>query len=296
MSTEHAHILNAEFFGKALVLGIALNVVFVIVEVWYGLKIDSLALLADAGHNLSDVAGLLVAWAALALGRKRPNSKHSYGWKKASVLAAFANSIFLLIAMGSLAWEAFGRFQAPVQTQGIVIMAVAGVGILINSLTAILFFKGSKRDINIRGAFLHMVADAAVSLGVVVSGAITLKYSYAWIDPLTSIAIALIIIWGTRKLLLQSLHLLFDGVPDRVNFDEVRLYLASLPGVKGVFDLHVWALSSSEIALSAHLHIQEVQNSDDFLRNISRQLHERFEIDHTTIQIMQAPLKNEYCN
>ncbi len=293
---SHDHSHQVKTYGKAFTIGILLNIIFVLIEGSYGFKINSLALIADAGHNLSDVAGLILAWAGMIAANKKTNSKHSYGWKKASVFAAFINAIFLLIAMGSLAWEAVHRFNSPVQTEGITIMIVAGIGILINGATALLFASGRDKDINIRGAFLHMLADALISAGVVIAGAITLKWNYTWIDPVTSLVIAFIIVIGTWRLFKQSLHLLFDGVPDGIDYQAVKKYLSERNGVKNVFDLHIWAMSTTEVALTAHLHMPDGNPSDSFLNEVSHELHHHFKIEHVTLQVMRSPNSESYCH
>ena len=283
--SEHTHHHGPASFSRAFAIGIALNIAFVATEAFYGWRVGSLALLADAGHNLSDVAGLVLAWgAALAAGRL-PDHRHTYGWQRASILAAFANAVLLLVAMGSLLWEAGHRLQAPHPTDGITIMIVAAVGVLVNGATAALFMAGGKSDMNIRGAFLHMAADALVSLGVVAAGALYLWTGWAWLDPVTSMAIALVIIAGTWSLFRQSLHLLFDGVPESVALVEVDALLRALPGVKGVHDLHVWAMSTTEIALTAHLVMPGGHPGDAFLEKIAHDLHHHFHITHPTIQI-----------
>ncbi|WP_310448659.1 cation diffusion facilitator family transporter [Sulfuritalea sp.] len=283
--SEHTHHHGPASFSRAFAIGIALNIAFVATEAFYGWRVGSLALLADAGHNLSDVAGLVLAWgAALAAGRL-PDHRHTYGWQRASILAAFANAVLLLVAMGSLLWEAGHRLQAPHPTDGITIMIVAAVGVLVNGATAALFMAGGKSDMNIRGAFLHMAADALVSLGVVAAGALYLWTGWAWLDPVTSMAIALVIIAGTWSLFRQSLHLLFDGVPESVALVEVDALLRALPGVKGVHDLHVWAMSTTEIALTAHLVMPGGHPGDAFLEKIAHDLHDHFHITHPTIQI-----------
>lgn len=281
----HSHDHGAASFSQAFAIGIALNIGFVVVEAFYGWRVGSLALLADAGHNLSDVAGLVLAWvAALAAGRQ-PDHRHTYGWLRASILAAFANAVLLLVAMGSLLWEAANRLQSPAPTDGITIMIVAAIGVLVNGATAALFMAGSKGDMNIRGAFLHMAADALVSLGVVAAGALYLWTGWAWLDPVTSMAIALVIIAGTWRLFRQSLHLLFDGVPESVVLAEVDDALRALPGVENVHDLHVWAMSTTGIALTAHLVMPGGHPGDAFLEHIAETLHGRFHITHPTIQI-----------
>lgn len=283
--SQHPHHHGPTAFSRAFAIGIALNLAFVLVEAFYGWRVGSLALLADAGHNLSDVAGLVLAWvAALAAGRL-PDHRHTYGWQRASILAAFANAVLLLVAMGSLLWEAAHRLQTPAPTDGGTIMAIAAIGVVINGATAALFMSGSKSDMNIRGAFLHMAADALVSLGVVASGALYLRTGWTWLDPVTSMVIALVIIAGTWGLFRGSLHLLFDGVPESVVLAEVDAQLRALPGVTDVHDLHVWAMSTTDIALTAHLVMPGGHPGDTFLERIGHELHDRFHITHPTIQI-----------
>ncbi|RZL03770.1 MAG: cation transporter [Rubrivivax sp.] len=288
-SHGHGHVHAPANFNRAFAIGIVLNTVFVAIEAFYGWKINSLALLADAGHNLSDVAGLLLAWVGALAGKVRPSMRNTYGFKRATILAAFANAFILLVAMGSLAWEALGRFNSPVPTQGVTIMVVAAIGIVINTATALLFMRGSKDDLNIRGAFLHMAADALVSLGVVIAGALTLKFGWNWLDPAVSLAIAAVIVVGTWGLFRQSLHLLFDGVPEQIDLPAVKTYLETLPGVDRVHDLHVWAMGTSEIALTAHLVMPDRPADDAFLKAVTEHLHGHFKIEHVTVQVVKAP-------
>jgi cobalt-zinc-cadmium efflux system protein len=276
-------------FNRAFAIGIALNTAFVAVEAFYGWKVGSLALLADAGHNLSDVAGLLLAWGGALAGRLEPSPRHTYGWKRGSILAAFANALLLLVAMGSLAWEAIGRLGSPAPAQGASIMAVAAVGIVVNTATALLFLHDSHRDLNIRGAFLHMAMDALVSAGVVVAGALALWKGWNWIDPVVSLLIVVVILVSTWDLFRQSLHMLFDGVPFEIDPGAVQQYLASLPGVREVHDLHIWAMGTMEVALTAHLVMPAGHPEDSFLQDVTRDLHDRFEIHHVTIQVEHAP-------
>ena len=282
---SHGHDHAPKDFNQAFAIGIALNIAFVAIESFYGWKVISLALLADAGHNFSDVIGLVLAWGGALAIKLRPNARHTYGWKRATILAAFANALLLLVAMGGLVWEAFGRLATPQPMHGVTIMAVAGVGILINGVTALLFMRGSKSDLNIRGAFLHMAADALVSLGVVVAGALALWYGWNWLDPIVSLLIALVIVVSTWNLFYESLHLLFDGVPQQVHLPSVQTYLESLAGVVNVHDLHIWAMGTSQIAMTVHLVMPDGSLSDDFLEVVTEELHERFEIVHPTIQI-----------
>ena len=284
----HGHAHASASFDRAFALGIALNVVFVVIEAFYGWHAGSLALLADAGHNLSDVAGLLLAWGAAAAGRIRPDARHTYGWQRASILAAFTNAVLLLVAMGLLLWEAAHRLYSPAPADGLTIVVVAGIGIVVNTATAALFMTGQKHDLNLRGAFLHMAADALVSLGVVVAGGLYLWFGWVWLDPVVSIAIALIIVIGTWHLFRESLHLLFDGVPENVDLAEVGDWLTRQPGVVGVHDLHVWATSTTGIALTAHLVMPAGHPGDAFFERITHALRERFAITHATLQIELA--------
>jgi cobalt-zinc-cadmium efflux system protein len=291
MSAEHAHHHHDHSpasFNRAFGIGIGLNTAFVAIEAFYGWKIGSLALLADAAHNLSDVAGLLLAWAGALAVRLRPDDRHTYGWKRAGILAAFFNAMLLLVAMGSLAWEALHRLQSPQPVAGVTIMVVAGVGIVVNTVTALLFMRGS-HDLNIRGAFLHMAADALVSAGVVVAGGLALWQGWTWLDPVVSLLIAAVIVLGTWRLLTQSIHLLFDGVPASVDLHAVRGFLQDLPGVTRVHDLHVWAMGTSEIALTTQLVMPAGHPDDAFLQTVTRALHDDFGIEHATIQIVRVP-------
>ena len=279
----HAH--GPAMHNRAFGLGIVLNVAFVLIESYYGLQSHSLALLADAGHNLSDVLGLVLAWAGLLVGRLRPDDRHTYGWQRASIMAALINALILLFAMGSMAWEAVHRFSSPSPIAGQTVMLVAAAGVLVNGATAWLFAAGSHGDINLRGAFLHMAADALVSLGVVLVGALYLWTGAAWLDPVTSLVIAVLVLAGTWSLFNQSLHLAFDGVPQSVRLPEVRAHLATLPGVAAVHDLHVWAMSSTETALTAHLVMPSGHPGDAFLAGVATDLHDEFDIEHATLQI-----------
>ncbi|MCP5475977.1 MAG: cation transporter [Rhodanobacteraceae bacterium] len=286
---HHHHPPSPESTSRAFVIGISLNLIYVLVEAWYGWKTGSLALLADAGHNFSDVIGLVLAWAGAAAARLRPDERHTYGWKRASILAAFFNALLLLMAMGALTWEALQRLTVPAPVPGMTLIWVAGVGIVVNTATALLFLRGREHDLNIQGAFLHMAADALVSLGVVVAGVLVLAFGWQWLDPLLSLAIAVVIVVGTWGLFRQSLHLLFDGVPDQIDLAEVRGALEALPGVERVHDLHIWAMGSTEIALTAHLIRPEGPPEDDFYQQASALLNARFHIDHITLQVNRAP-------
>ena len=287
--TRHAHSDAPANFNSACAIGVGLNLAFVAIEGFYGWKINSLAQLADAGHNLSDVAGLVLAWGGALAGRLRPDLRHTYGWKRATILAAFANALLLLVAMGSLAWEALHRLSSPEPVEGVVIIAVAAVGIVVNTATALLFMRGRKKDLNIRGAFVHMAADALVSLGVVLAGALYLWHEWTWIDPVVSLLIALVILAGTWSLFRQSLHLMFDGVPDGIDLVAVRDCLLALPGVDRVHDLHVWAMGTADVALTAHLVMPSGPPDDAFLQHATQQLHDCCDIDHVTLQTVRVP-------
>ena len=291
-SHHHGHSHAPKNFNRAFTVGIGLNVGFVLIEGLYGWKIDSLALLADAGHNLSDVAGLVLAWVAAMAGRLRPDHRHTYGWQRASILAAFINAILLLVAMGALAWEAFQRLQTPGATEGVTIIVVAAIGVVVNGLTAALFMAGSKDDLNIRGAFLHMAADALVSLGVVAAGALYLWWGWTWLDPVVSLIIAAVIVVGTWSLFKQSVHLLFDGVPESIDLVALDQWLRSLEGVEDVHDLHVWALSTYDTALTAHLVMPAGLPGDAFYKEVGKGLHDRFGISHPTLQIETASIEH----
>ena len=285
----HAHHHAPANFDRAFAIGITVNILFVAIEAFYGWKVNSLALLADAGHNLSDVAGLALAWAGAMAGNLRPDARYTYGWKRASILAAFANAVLLLVAMGSLAWEAIGRLGSAQPTQGTTVMVVAGIGIAVNLGTALLFISGRKGDLNVRGAFLHMAGDALVSAGVVVTGALAYRFGWNWLDPVTSLAIAIVIVLGTWSLFRQSLHLLFDGVPEGIDLHAVRRELEALPGVDRIHDLHVWATGTTQTALTAHLVMPDGHPDDAFFEAATEKLRAHFRIGHVTLQVVTQP-------
>jgi len=266
-------------------IGIAINILFVIAEIAYGLKANSLSLLADAGHNASDIIGLFMAWGAALLARRPASERFTYGLQSASIFAALANGLLLMVAVGGIGWEALQRFATPEAPAVGIVMAVAAVGVFVNGATAWLFHGHSHDDLNIRGAFLHMAADAAISLGVVISGALLLKTGWLWLDPLVSLAIVFVIILGTWRLLKESTTLALHAVPKNVEASAVKHYLAGLTGVKEVHDLHIWAMSTTGVALSAHLLIPSGHPGDAFIRQIAYELEERFHIGHATIQI-----------
>jgi len=285
--TDHVHTPPSQL-NRAFIIGIVLNLGFVLVEAYYGWLINSLALIADASHNLSDVAGLVLAWIAFFVGKFKPNAKNTYGWQRASVLAAFFNAMLLLTAMGALLWESIERLSdmsSSSASDGIVIIAVASVGIVINTATALLFLRSQHDDMNVRGAFLHMMADAAISAGVVISGVLYLFYAWNWLDPVVSILIALIILVSTWSLLRQSLHLLFDGVPEHIDSQQVFDWLSMQKGVSDVHELHIWAMSTTDVALTVHLIMPAGHPGDAFLQQLANELNDRFAIVHPTIQI-----------
>ncbi len=283
MSAHHHHAPRD--FSRAFLIGIALNSGFVVAEAAAGFIAGSMALLADAGHNLSDVLGLALAWAGAAMAKRPASDKFTYGLKKAPILAALFNAIFLLVAVGAILLEAVQRLMDPQPANGSMVMIVAGIGIVINAATAWLFASGRKGDINIRGAFLHMAADAAVSVGVVIAGAVILFTGMLWIDPVVSIAIALVILWGTFDLLKQSTWMSLAAVPSRISLPDVEGALAGLPGVEALHDLHVWPMSTTENAITVHLVVPDPARRQDVLRRASALLDERFHLHHATIQI-----------
>ncbi|MEK8029897.1 cation diffusion facilitator family transporter [Ideonella sp. DXS29W] len=271
--------------GRAFAVAIVLNSVFVAVEFGYGVWANSTALMADAGHNLSDVLGLALAWGAALLSRRAPSERFTFGLRGSSILAALANATLLLVACGGIGWEAVRRFAEPPAVAADVVMAVAAIGIVVNGLSAWLFAKGSEHDLNLRGAFLHLAADAAVSLGVVVGGLVMRQTGWYLVDPLISLGIVAVILWSTWGLLRESLDLALGAVPPHVDARAVRSYLASLPGVTDVHDLHIWPLSTTETALTAHLVIPEGTPGDAFFDEVDRQLEQRFKIHHCTLQL-----------
>ncbi len=278
------HATENQNYGPAFAIGVGLNVVFVLVEAGYGFYSHSLALLADAGHNLSDVLGLLMAWGGYALAKVPPCNKRTYGWRSTTILAALFNALFLLVAIGGIGWEAIHRFQEPSEVIAPTVIAVALIGVVINTITAMLFMKGRHGDLNIRGAFLHMAADALLSLGVAIAGVLILYTQWNWIDPAISLAIAVIIFFATIELLRESVNLALQAVPGKIDLEDVNDYLLSLPGVTAIHDLHVWAMSTTEVALTAHLVKPDVENNDALLKKISHDLDHRFQISHATVQ------------
>jgi cobalt-zinc-cadmium efflux system protein len=281
----HSHNHTSKNFSRAFVVSIALNTGFVIVEVSYGVLSNSLALIADAGHNLSDVLGLLMAWGASILVRRLPTPRRTFGLKRSSILAALLNACFLLIVSGGVAWEAIQRLREPSDVAGVTVIIVALVGTVINSISAAMFFIGRKGDLNIRGAFLHLAADAVVSLAVVVSGILIIFTRWNWIDPVMSLIVIGVIVSGTWQLFQESANLILDAVPDAIAPLEVRNYLEQLENVSEVHDLHIWAMSTTEICLTVHLIMRSGHPGDEFLHNVCDELHDRFDIEHPTIQV-----------
>ena len=285
MEHNHNHTHVQIDYNKAFAFGIILNVIYIIVEFVFGLRINSMALIADAGHNLSDVLGLLLAWGATYLAKTSTTSSRTYGLRKSTILAALFNSIILLIAVGAITIEAVRKFISPEPVQGTTMMVVAGVGFVINTLTAILFLKGKEKDINIKGAFIHMAADAGVSLGVVAAGVLITLTNWLWLDPAIGIAIAMVITIGTWDLLKKSFMLSMDAVPDKINIPKVKQYLTSLPTVKDLHDLHIWGMSTTETALTAHLVVENFPTDNQLVETINSKLHDEFGIEHPTIQL-----------
>jgi cobalt-zinc-cadmium efflux system protein len=280
----HGHHVPINF-GRAFALTTALNLGLVVVQVAYGLIADSMALLADAGHNFGDAIGLILAWIAYTLGRVRATERFTYGFRSASILSAFANAVLLLVATGAIVWEALRRFAEPPEVAGITVMIVAAAGIVINGGSALILMAGQKHDLNIRGAFLHLVADAAVSVGVVIGGAVIVATGWNWVDPAVSLVIAVVIVWGTWGLLRESFELSMQAVPKGIVLAEVRTYLEALPGIAGVHHLHVWAMSTTENALTVHLVFPAGHPGDAFLMRVSGELSHKFRIHHPTMQI-----------
>jgi cobalt-zinc-cadmium efflux system protein len=297
MSAGHSHSHDhRRDYNRAFAIGIGLNLGFVIVETIFGFLANSMSLLADAGHNLSDVLGLVVAWAGAVMASRAASPRFTYGFKKAPILAALANSLFLLVAVGAIGAEAIRRLFHPSATEGGLVMIVAGAGILVNGATALLFARGRERDINIRGAYLHMTADAAVSAAVVFAGLMIVLTGQRWVDPVMSLAVAVVILWGSVGLLKESVWMSLAGVPSGIDVDLVEGALAQLDGVETVHDLHVWPLSTTETALTAHLVAPDAASTDQLLQAARTMLHDRFGIEHCTLQIERTHLEDTRCS
>ena len=285
----HARAHAPASFGKAFAIGIALNLGFVVVEALYGLIGNSVSLLADAGHNLSDVLGLGAAWLGSVLARRAPTARFTYGLRGSSILAALFNAVFLLVTVGGLSWEAIRRIGSPEPVAGKTMMAVAAIGILVNAVTAWLFASGRKDDINLRGVFLHMASDALVSVGVVAAGLVILLTNWLWVDPVVSLGINGVIVWGTLGLLRDSVGMSMAAVPPQIDPAAVRDLLSARPGVVDVHDLHIWPMSTTENALTCHLVMPAGHPGDAFLNELCSDLAQRFKINHTTVQIEIDP-------
>ncbi len=286
---QNAHQHAARDFGRAFGIGVALNLIYVVVELAWGLAVGSLSLIADAGHNFSDILGLLIAWLAYRLAKVKPTRRYTYGLRSATIWASLTNAMLLLIAVGAISWEAVRRLSQPVETAGMTIVWVAAIGVLINTLTAMLFYQGRAHDLNIKGAYLHMAADAAVSLGVVVAGFGILATGWLWIDPAVSLLIAVVIFVGTWGLLRDSVRLAVHGVPKDIAMSEIERELLELPGVTAIHDLHVWALSTTETAITVHLVKPQSGDDDALLSRAATMLRRQFGIAHSTIQIERDP-------
>lgn len=281
----HDHGHAGADFGAVFAVAAALNIGLVAVQIFYGVVAHSVALLADSVHNFGDVLGLLIAWGGHRLAKLNPTARYTYGFRSASILAALLNGVILLVATGGIAWEAILRLLAPGEVAGLAVMVVAAAGIAVSGLSAWLLASGQHVDLNIRGAFLHMLADAAVSLGVVVAGGVIVLTGWNWLDPAASIVISAVIVWATFGVLREAVNRSLNAVPSAIDPEEVAAYLRALPGVAGIHDLHIWAMSTTEAALTCHLVMPAGHPGDDFLRTRSRELHDRFAIAHPTLQI-----------
>ena len=288
----HGHSHQISDYNRAFFIGVTLNFMFVVIEAGYGVIAQSLALIADAGHNLSDVFSLLLAWGASILATRAATEKRTYGFRKATVMASLASAVLLLVALGGITWEAFIRFLNPAHVQGETVIVVAAIGVVINTATALLFVRGQKHDLNLRGAFLHMAIDAGVSLGVVIAGVLMLFKGWLWIDPVISIFIVLVVLVSTLSLLRDSLNYAIDAVPENIDLTEIKHYLTGLNNVSDIHDLHVWPLSTTEVALTVHLVTTDEVVSNIFLRDVQQYLHDHFGIEHSTIQVECTNMDN----
>jgi cobalt-zinc-cadmium efflux system protein len=282
---HHHHHHAAPNYGRAFAIGIALNLAYVAAQAGFGLAAGSLALLADAGHNLGDVLGLGLSWGAALLGRRGPSGRFTYGFRSSSILAALANALILLVVTGGIAWEAIRRLSHPVPVSGGIVAVVAAVGIVVNGVTALLFARGRSGDLNLRSAFLHMAADAVVTAGVVVAGILIALTGFLWLDPAVSLIVSAVIVYGTWDLVKQALNLALDAVPHDVDAAAVRAHLLALPGVTAIHDLHIWGMSTTETALTCHLVMPAGHPGDAALAQIAHELEHRFRIQHATMQI-----------
>lgn len=287
MTHDHDHEHGRQDYNRAFAIGVGLNVGFVVLEVGFGLWANSLALLADAGHNLIDVLGLVLAWGASYLAARPPTRRRTYGLGRSSILAALLSAVLLLVAIGGIAWEALQRFERPAPVSGATVILVAAAGVAVNTITALLFMAGRRRDLNIRGAFLHMAADAGVSAAVAGAGAVIQFTGWAWVDPVASLLVVGVIAIGTWGLLRESVDLSLDAVPAGIDPAAVEAYLAGLPGISAVHDLHVWGLSTTHAALTVHLIKPDGRLDDGLLARVAEELRVRFDIAHVTIQLEQ---------
>lgn len=287
---EHNHVHNhshSQNYNKAFAIGVILNIVFVAVEIFYGLIANSSALLADAGHNASDVFSLVFAWFAIWLATKKPTGRYTYGFKKTTILISVLNAFLLFGAVIAIGWDAINKLKNPEPVVGTQVMIVAGIGVFINTITALMFIKGQKEDLNIKGAFLHMAADAGVSLGVLISGLLIVKTGLQWIDPVMSFIIIIVILWGTWKLFIESIRLALDAVPSNIKLEKVKSTILNVNGIIDFHDLHLWAMSTNENALSVHIIISST-TPNNILSTLQKTLADKFNIKHVTIQIEQA--------
>lgn len=291
----HSHYHSTPNFNRAFAISVALNVAFVVVEAVAGIFTGSLALLADAGHNLSDVLSLLLAWGASLLAATKSTERRTYGLRRTTIIASLLSSVLLLIALGAIAWEALGRLFEPVAVNSSGVMLIAGIGVVINTVTALLFVRGRARDLNINAAYLHMMADAGVSLGVVAAGGLIAVTGWLWLDPGISIAIVAIIAFGSWGLFRDSANLAVDGVPRDIDPSDVSNYLLNQPGVTELHDLHIWAMSTTECALTVHLVMPAPPEGHSFLQRVTRDLHDQFEIHHATLQIERQIFDHSFC-
>jgi cobalt-zinc-cadmium efflux system protein len=294
-SHSHQHNHAPLNFGRVFIIGIALNLIFVVVEVLYGIQAGSMALVADAGHNFGDVLSLVFAWIAFLLAKRKPTGLYTYGLRRTTILVALLNSVILLVSLGIIGWEAVShiRNEVPVQSETIIIVSL--IGIIINTLVAIMFFKGRESDINAKGVYLHMASDALISLGVVIGGIIIYFTKWYWLDAAISIAIIVIVLVSTWKLFVESIDFALDAVPRKIKFAAVFEFLSKIEGVEGVHDLHIWGISTTETALTVHLVMTKGVPDDNFVFRISDELHHHLGIEHSTIQVENIFPDQKHC-